>query len=461
MLSVEDHDAPPQKTSGAADGSRGLRGRLFSGVSWSIAAAVIDRLLALALSVFLARLLGREGFGKYGILLATAMMFSLASAAGLGVSATRLVGELRDSEKERLGRILALLTLTAAVCAVLLVGLLLSLSAVLAEHALKAAELTNALRIIILAVIPLQFISVSRGVLVGLEAFDKAAWSRLCAGVARAGLVLAGAHVGGLLGAVSMVTLAHLVELAVLYIFQRRPLRRHGIRAGSPHSAWRERKVLYSVLLPASLTGQLRSPFNWLSLAILAWQPGGYAALGVFNAANQWRMLVLFLPGRVRQVSLPILSNLLGSGDMRRFRKLVWMNLGFALAAGGVVAGGVAVAGRLIMPLYGMGFEEGRSVLVVLVAAAVMRAISNSLDVALLSLGKMWSIAASEFVRGLSLVVASLVLVPGHLATGLAFALVIADGLKLGVSAMLVIKYLHVAKPSVAKYVSYDTTSNG
>ena len=74
--------------------------------------------------------------------------------------------------------------------------------------------------------------------------------------------------------------------------------------------------------------------------------PGGYGELGIFNAANQWRNLVLFVPASLAQVVLPILANLQALGNQRRYVLARWLNAAVNVSAGIAVAVPVALISR-------------------------------------------------------------------------------------------------------------------
>ena len=71
----------------------------------------------------------------------------------------------------------------------------------------------------------------------------------------------------------------------------------------------------------------------WFSNVVLVSQPGGYAALGVFNAAERWRQLLLFLPASLAPIILSMLSHLHGKNDPAGYRRLIALNLWVSLAA--------------------------------------------------------------------------------------------------------------------------------
>ena len=69
--------------------------RLARGTFWSLAGAVVSRLLGLASFVIVARILGKSGYGHFGIIQSTVGMFGVFAGFGLGQTSTKYVAELR------------------------------------------------------------------------------------------------------------------------------------------------------------------------------------------------------------------------------------------------------------------------------------------------------------------------------------------------------------------------------
>ncbi len=57
-----------------------------------------------------------------------------------------------------------------------------------------------------------------------------------------------------------------------------------------------EMPILWQFALPAFLASVLVGPVSWIASAILVNQPDGLVQVARFNAANQWRQAVLFVP---------------------------------------------------------------------------------------------------------------------------------------------------------------------
>ena len=105
--------------------------RLFVGAAWSVVGSGFSRLLALASSVVIARLLGVENFGQLVILQSSLGMFGVFAGLGLGVVATKFAAELKARDPIRLGQILSLIQRTAIIG-----GLLISVALALSSNAI-------------------------------------------------------------------------------------------------------------------------------------------------------------------------------------------------------------------------------------------------------------------------------------------------------------------------------------
>ena len=186
-------------------------------------------------------------------------------------------------------------------------------------------------------------------------------------------------------------------------------LRREAAAAGIPlrFLRWpRELNVLWRFSVPAMLGGALVGPVNWACSALLVNRPNGYGEMGVFNAANQWYMAIMFLPGVFGQILLPVPSERYGADDHSRSAKVVKLAIGaIALTVMPFVIG-LSLLSPFVMGLYGAGFREGWPTLVVVVVTAGLLAIQTPLGPVIDASGRMWT----RFVMNLGWAAASLVL---------------------------------------------------
>ena len=138
----------------------------------------------------------------------------------------------------------------------------------------------------------------------------------------------------------------------------------------------------------SALSTILLTPTIWVVKTLLA-NRCGFDELAIFEAADQWKTMILFIPSTVSLVALPILSSIVGV-DQTKFKKVLYVNLylnaGIALA----IAVVVSVLSPLIMTLYGKAYVSDYGVLIILAASTVFSSMANVVGLAISSRAKMW-----------------------------------------------------------------------
>jgi O-antigen/teichoic acid export membrane protein len=363
--------------------------RLARGAFWSAAGALVSRGLGLVASIFVARMLGKVGFGELGIIQSTVGLFGTFAGFGLGLTATKYVAELRLKDPVRAGRIIGLSSLVSWVSGGVMATVLFVVSPWLAMHTLAAPQLAGLLQISALLLLLSALNGAQTGALAGFEAFKRIAHINLAVGIATFPLVVVGVWWRGVEGAVWGLVGSQAVNCLLNY----RGLRAEASRAGVPLSygtCHQERAVLWRFSLPALTSGALVGPVYWLCSAMLVNRPDGYAQMGLFNAANQWFGALLFLPHILGQAALPLLSERLGDNDVTRSAKVLsfYIKLNTAVVLPLVAVG--CLVSPLIMASYGSGFREGWPVLVAVLVTAGFVAVQTPVGQIIAASGRMW-----------------------------------------------------------------------
>src|SRR5262245_595455 len=177
-----------------------LRTRFVVGALWSLIGAVVSRGFLLVAAIISARLLGKEGFGAFGMIQSTAGMFGVFAGLGLGLTATKYVSEFRRQDRLRAGRILALSASAAFVSGAIITILMILLAPYLAKHVLAGPQLAAPLAIGSGLVFFGAINGYQTGALAGFEAFGTIARVNLLAGLASFPLIVVGVWRGGLPG---------------------------------------------------------------------------------------------------------------------------------------------------------------------------------------------------------------------------------------------------------------------
>ncbi len=403
-----------------------IRYRLARGVFWSMAGAVISRGLMLVATVCVARLLGKTVYGELGMIQSTVGMFGVFAGFGLGLTATKHVAEFRKSDPLRAGRILGLSGVVAIVSGGLIaLGVLLS-APWLAEHTINAPHLSGPLRIGALILFISALNGAQTGALSGFEAFKTIARVNLLVGLLSFPMLIAGAWFGGLTGTVWAIAINLVFNWLLNHLAVRKEAARHGVpfRFTGCGQEW---SVLWRFSLPAVLAAVLVGPVNWSCRALLVNQPGGYGEMGIYSVAYQWLGAILFLPGMLSQVALPLLSDLSGASTVRQYRKVLRTNILLSGSAALAVVLPLALVAHAVMLAYGPDYEEGADILRLLALTAVLISVNNIVGSAIISRGKMWVGFAFNVMWAVVLVTATAILLHlGYGAFGLACAMLIA-----------------------------------
>jgi O-antigen/teichoic acid export membrane protein len=343
----------------------------------------------LAASIIIARLLGREQFGEYGIIQSTVGMLGVFAGLGLGVTATKHVAEFRTIDPERAGRIIALGCVVAIVSGGLLALGLVAYAPTLATKTLNAPALADELRIASVLLFFNAFNGAQTGALAGFEAFRTIARISLARGLVTFPVTVGLALLWRLPGAVWALAFTAAVTCFLSQLALRRHCAALGIRPQLSF-AWKERRVLWTFSTPAFLGAAMVGPVTWAANTMLVNQPGGYAEMGVFSAASQWRTALLFLPGLVGQVAVPMLASLQNAGGRRPARRvLVGSILTNAFFTVPVLLVLLPCSGW-VMSFYGAAFSARGRVLEVSLLSATLLAIQTPVGNFITAFGRTW-----------------------------------------------------------------------
>lgn len=417
------------RVSGVFEGTSG-RSRLARAASWNVLGGAASRVLSFGAAFIVARALGKPVFGQLGMIQNTFLMVGVFASFGLGMTATRFVSLHRPTAPERAGRVAAMATTGAGVLATLgALGVLLVapwLAAVALNNAAHAPLLRLAAPMLVLGALQ----DASQGVLAGLESFRALARVTALAGTVQAVGMIAGAYAGGLPGCLAGIIAGMTVGYLVTRLTLGAELARAGVNPG--WTGWRiELPSLTRFALPAMLAGGVVLPANWLVTAMLMHQTTGEDEMGVYNAAHQIRLMILYVPGLVATAGLPVLTHLWGHNSGSEYLRVLRMKLLIGFGVASLVAVPVLASAPWIMAGFGSGFPEGAPVLRVLACAAVITATLNMIGQSLVSEGRMWTGLLLNIVWAGVLVGCSTAWIPRHGALGLAWANLAAFGVHL------------------------------
>lgn len=404
------------------ENSGNLASRFRKGVIWNFVAAILTQGANFLTTIIIARLLARELFGQYGLIQNTLLTLSGMAQIATGITATKYVAELRERDQLRAGRILGLCSAVTFVTGMVACGIIFTTSHLIAARMLHSPALAVDLRMSAVVALFTVINGYQTGALAGLERYKVLAFGNGLKGALQLALSFLLARSYGLTGALVALVGTSIARWAIFEILVRRAAAREGIHV-QYRNLWQEMSVLHGFAFPAALAGLMSPAAIWGADVLVVRQTGSYSQLALFNAAFNLKSVIMFFPLLLNNVGMSLLNNQFGTGNARGYRKIFWSNIALTGSAAALCAIGIAAFGRQMLHFYGKGFEEARSVLLVLAVSSVLEVIGIGAYQVVQAREKMWlSLVAVAFPRDALLVIVTFKLAGTYGAFGMACA---------------------------------------
>ena len=398
--------------------------RFTHGAFWSAVGTVGARLATFLAAVVTARFLGQVGFGELAMIQSTIGLLGTFAGLGIGMTATKYVAELRGKDPKRTGRIIALTYLVSWTGGGLMALVCIAAAPWLAARTINAPHLVPELRLASLVLFVSAGFGPQGGILAGCQAFRAIARINWWQGLLSLPLTILLVWLGGSRGVILALILTTLIGGVLSSLALRKEYAAFGIRFKF-FEAWREKSIFWHFSIPAFLASAVYTPIIWVANALLVRQPGGYAELGIFNAAMQFQFIIVAINTILAQVSVPMLAEIFGQDDKSRFNQIFNRYLkaswGFSISFGFLAL----ALSPLLISVYGKYFRDGGGILSLVICYTVITVPGSIIAQSFYSSGKMWYSLANTFIWALSFLIMVSLLVPHYKALGLAGAFII------------------------------------
>lgn len=361
--------------------------RMAKGTFWAIFGTAFAKFNVLIAGIVCARILGKDEYGEFGMIRSTITVFVTLGIAGLGLTATKYISEYRKNSPDRISSIYLTTTGFSVVLGIIISSLILILAPVLADKTLNSPFLTNDLRWGGILLFFTILNGIQSGVLNGFEDFKSVALNTFYGSIAEGLLMCLGAYYYGVTGAIIGFGCGYIV----IYLCNRHSInnlfRSNNVIINFQNYNIKDLKLLYKFSLPAALSSLMVAPVFWIIKSMLV-RDEGYGQLAIYEAADQWKIIILFFPSAISNVVLPILSSIVNDSN-GKFWKVLKINI---LLNGGiafVLSVAMILFGKYFMSLYGKGFNDPTT-LIILSCSTIFTAISQVIGLSISSRGKMW-----------------------------------------------------------------------
>lgn len=262
---------------------------LVNGVFWSVFGSLVSKALMFLAWILMARILGKELYGEYGIIRNTILMFSTFAGFGMGLTSTKYVAEYLGVNLQKAGRIASLTMSFSLILGGAVSLFVLFFAESIAVNILNAARLKYELILSSIILLLSAYNGAQIGVLNGLKQFKNIAKINLFNAIISLPLFVIGAYFGVLGSVVAYALGTTILCLQTHYYIKKSE--REGLIMLNLRECWVEWKILYKYSLPAALSGIMLLPVKWLSEVMLV-NFSGFAAMGIFSAVMTINVLV-------------------------------------------------------------------------------------------------------------------------------------------------------------------------
>jgi O-antigen/teichoic acid export membrane protein len=399
--------------------------RIVSGTFWSVVGNGFGKAFTFVAMVLVARILGKEAFGDFGLIQSMAATFAVFSGFSLGASSTKYIAELLHTDKDRVGRIIGLNYLFTVFSSLIVAGIFYLCVPWICKTNLQSPHLIGAMRWGAVLLFAMTVMSMQTGIMLGFQDFKRQALATFIVGILSIPAFVIGAILDSLHGAVLGLLFVTLLNVFTNSYFIFCNTKKFDLRY-SFFDVYKELSVLWKFSLPTMFCTLAYSGTLWLCQMMLRKSPNGEAELVFFFAGMSVFMVMMFVPVRLRDVMFPMLSEQYGQKNRRQFRKTSLMYFGLNLISIIIFVLPIMFFSQTIMGLFGNNFSDGYGTLLLLCIFSILVTFGDNVDHILLSQGKAWLNLTYCFLGSLTSIVVCYYLVISNWGSfGLTMALII------------------------------------
>lgn len=349
---------------------------------WAVFGNGIGNFLLLLAGIFIARLLGKDLYGEYGLVKTT--MFYIASFATFGLSdtSTRYIAQYVQKDTSKIRNIVkASLRITLITSSTLC--FLLLLTADWLANFINTPQMASAFRYLGAIIIFRALNTVGAGILGGFKDYKHLGRNNIISGVVMFALSIPLTYYGGLRGSLVCLLISQ-VLLSVLNLCQVYSIT-HKI---ATMDSTQYDKELFLFSLPFALRELIFTITAW-GTSLLLTKYSSVGELGMYTACTQWNAIILFMPSLLGNVILSYLSTSVTRQDnsqARLVKRMLLINFVCTIIPFFIVL----IFSPYIAKFYGSTFDGMRSILSIIIIGTIFQCLTRVFQSNLVSEGRNW-----------------------------------------------------------------------
>lgn len=378
--------------------------KLFKDSFWAIVGNGIGNALLLISGILIARLLGANLYGEYGVVKTN--MFYMAGFATFGLlyTSTRYIARyIKKDDTRVIGIIKAATKITFVFSSIMALCLL--MSANLLETLLDAPGISSAFRALSIIIIFKALASTSNGILAGLSEFKHLAYSTSISGIAMFISCIPFTYLFGVYGALTALAISQFMNLSINYFYIYKACKKLQIYYIS------EVKTidLLKFSFPIALQEISYALCNWAGIVLLT-KLSSLNQVGLYTATAQWNAVIMVIPGMLANVVLSHLS----STEGKQQQKLIYRVLLVYFLCTIIPFLIVYILSDVIISFYGSDYSAMKTVLRLNILITIPACCSEVFKAELIAIGKTWLLFSFRMIKDILLVIFAWFLLISH-----------------------------------------------
>ena len=363
---------------------------LFQDSFWALLGSALGKGLALMAGIAIARFIGKDVYGEYGMIKNPLVMIAIFSTFGLGYTATKFIADCTTNDKSRVYSIHYIATIITLIASGI-IALLVCVFAIPLSLYLEAPHLSGILRWAAVAIIFNAINTTQIGELSGFNAYKIIAFNNTITGIFTFIVSIILTYYNGLIGAVVALVLTNMFNCALNYYSLRKLL-----LTFQKKIEFNKLREVISFSLPIALQESLYAITHWVSTIIIV-KLSGYGDLGVLSVVSQWSVLLLFVPGALRNVALSHLSGSLSNDKYHNviLKRLLFINFISTFVPFLIIG----ILSKWICSWYGESYNGMIIVFNVAIFTTIINSLTNVYTQELISKSQNWYLFFTRLLR--------------------------------------------------------------
>ena len=388
---------------------------------WAIFGNGLGNLLIMVSGILIARLLGKDLYGQYGVVKSTMFYIASFSCFGMGVTSTKYVSQALVEDKSQIHNIIRDCIKITFCFSFSLSSLLFVFANPLAEY-LGEKSLAIPFKVLACIIIFRSLTTTQIGVLSGLKLFKTTAYNSMASGIFILVLCVPLTYYFSLKGSLFALLLSQIFNFLINRLSLKKELKKF---EKLPRTSQIKEKLKFS--LPVALQESSIWISNWVCILMLT-KLSNPGELGLYTAATQWNAVISMIPVLLTNVILSYISSAINNEKQHSsiFKSIMAINLISTF----VPFLFVFILANFISGLYGPTFSGLSILLRVITLTTLIDCCTNIFKSEFVARNKTWLFFLLRSIRDIVMIIIGFLLIsysPNYGALMFSYALIISS----------------------------------